>query len=270
MPGLDGIGIDSAIAAEADRVAAQDEVGQADFLKLLVAQLENQDPLNPQDSAAFAAQLAQFSSVEQLVAIRAGIDDLALRLTGGSDSNGGIASIDPTSLVGRDVVVFGSQIEVDEAQTPIRVPIRLIEDATTASVRIYDADGVLRHQESIVPLDANERPTSLRPGDHEYIFDPSSQNLPAGVYAIEFTATGTADQDVTILPLVEGLVTGAILTGEPAIRMGSRIFSIEDILEVKLPRPTANGAGTSSGETTSSRVGGAQTVLAEPFGRTPS
>lgn len=39
------------------------------FLKLLVAQLKNQDPLNPQDGAAFVAQLAQFNSLEQLISI---------------------------------------------------------------------------------------------------------------------------------------------------------------------------------------------------------
>lgn len=42
---------------------------QETFLKLLVAQLKNQDPLNPQDGAAFVAQLAQFNSVEQLISI---------------------------------------------------------------------------------------------------------------------------------------------------------------------------------------------------------
>jgi len=259
MPGLEGIGIDTAIAAEAERVAAQEEVGQADFLKLLVAQLENQDPLNPQDSAAFAAQLAQFSSVEQLVAIRSGIDELAVLLSGESSESEQAANIDPTNLVGREVVVFGSQIEVDDLQTPIRLPLRMIEDAVEATVRIYDTEGVLRHEASILPLDANGRPISLRPGDHDYLFDPSDRNLPPGVYAIEFTATGAAGQDVTILPMVEGLVTGAILTGEPSIRLGSRIFSVEDILEVRLS--TQAGVGTGGTNMSGLPTGGGQTVV---------
>ncbi len=44
-------------------------VTQADFMQLLVAQLQNQDPLNPLDSANFSAQLAQFSSLQQLTEI---------------------------------------------------------------------------------------------------------------------------------------------------------------------------------------------------------
>jgi flagellar basal-body rod modification protein FlgD len=47
----------------------KDEVGKDDFLKLLVAQIRNQDPLNPADGVQFLAQLAQFSQLEQLINI---------------------------------------------------------------------------------------------------------------------------------------------------------------------------------------------------------
>lgn len=46
------------------------------FMTLLVAQLKNQDPLEPQDGAAFVAQLAQFNSLDQLVGIRQSIEQL--------------------------------------------------------------------------------------------------------------------------------------------------------------------------------------------------
>lgn len=47
-----------------------------EFLKLLVTQLQNQDPLQPQDGTEFVAQLAQFSSLEQLMGINQGLQDL--------------------------------------------------------------------------------------------------------------------------------------------------------------------------------------------------
>ncbi len=51
------------------------------FMTLLVAQLKNQDPLAPQDGTAFVAQLAQFNSLDQLMAIRSSIDDLNSKLS---------------------------------------------------------------------------------------------------------------------------------------------------------------------------------------------
>jgi flagellar basal-body rod modification protein FlgD len=53
------------------------------FMKLLVAQLKNQDPLDPQDSSAFVAQLAQFNSLDQLTQIR----DLLEQMLSGAGSN---------------------------------------------------------------------------------------------------------------------------------------------------------------------------------------
>lgn len=61
-------------AAAAPTLASQ--TGEDTFLKLLVEQLKNQDPLNPQDGAQFVAQLAQFNSVEQLIGINSKLDQL--------------------------------------------------------------------------------------------------------------------------------------------------------------------------------------------------
>ena len=51
-------------------------MGQETFLKLLVEQLKHQDPLSPQDSAQFVAQLAQFNSLEQLISINSRLGEL--------------------------------------------------------------------------------------------------------------------------------------------------------------------------------------------------
>jgi flagellar basal-body rod modification protein FlgD len=54
------------------------------FLKLLVAQIKNQDPLNPADGTQFLTQLAQFSQLEQLINIRGGIEDLNSQVSASS------------------------------------------------------------------------------------------------------------------------------------------------------------------------------------------
>ena len=56
--------------------ASDNLVNEQTFLKLLVAQLQNQDPLQPQDGSQFVAQLAQFSSLEQEVQMRTDLDSI--------------------------------------------------------------------------------------------------------------------------------------------------------------------------------------------------
>lgn len=57
--------------------SSPDDVNENQFLQLLVAQIQYQDPTNPTDSTTFVTQLAQFSSLEQLIAIRGDLDSQA-------------------------------------------------------------------------------------------------------------------------------------------------------------------------------------------------
>jgi flagellar basal-body rod modification protein FlgD len=82
----------SAVDSNTSTTTSQDSASQGldqtanteTFLKLLVAQLRNQDPLNPTDSTQFLTQLAQFSQLEQLINIRADIESLKTQLAAGS------------------------------------------------------------------------------------------------------------------------------------------------------------------------------------------
>src|SRR6056297_2956203 len=70
-------GISQALAGNAQSAAgANGELGKNEFLQLLVAQLQNQDPINPMEGTEFATQLAQFNSVEQLINMNSGIQNL--------------------------------------------------------------------------------------------------------------------------------------------------------------------------------------------------
>ena len=68
------------------------------FLQLLVSQLQNQDPLNPTDSTTFVTQLAQFSELEQVIAIRGDTDTLAGAATGSAAAaSSPTSATDPTA-----------------------------------------------------------------------------------------------------------------------------------------------------------------------------
>lgn len=70
----------AAAASQTNDTGTQNDLknlGKDEFLKLLVAQLQNQDPLSPLKNEAFVAQLATFSSLEQLISINKAVQELA-------------------------------------------------------------------------------------------------------------------------------------------------------------------------------------------------
>jgi len=71
------------------------------FLNLLVSQIQNQDPLNPTDSTQFVSQLAQFSELEQVIAIRSDTDTLANDATAAASTSAsaGNTSSSPSSAI---------------------------------------------------------------------------------------------------------------------------------------------------------------------------
>src|SRR5450755_2559568 len=81
-------------------------LGEQDFLKLLLAQLKNQDPLAPQDNTQFVAQLAQFSTLQATMGINTRLDTL-------STQNTGMANTENVNLVGKTATVKGSLVTDD-------------------------------------------------------------------------------------------------------------------------------------------------------------
>jgi len=72
--------------------AQQAQVTEQQFLQLLVAQLQNQDPLNPMDGTQFVTQLAQFSELEQMIGVNQGVQQLDTDFSGSSSSGTGGSS----------------------------------------------------------------------------------------------------------------------------------------------------------------------------------
>jgi flagellar basal-body rod modification protein FlgD len=92
---------------ESEKSKKEDALGRDTFLTMLVAQLQNQDPLNPMDGTDFSAQLAQFSQLEQLINLNESMENMAKAFSNNSEG-------DVVNLVGKQVTGNVDVMNVDE------------------------------------------------------------------------------------------------------------------------------------------------------------
>lgn len=111
------------------------ELGQSAFLELMITQMNNQDPLSPQDNTEFVAQLAQFSSVEGLERLNKNFQDF----TGTFMSN---QALQASSLVGRSVTVTSEYARLNPSDI-VAGSVELPAASSDLSVSIYNAAGGL-------------------------------------------------------------------------------------------------------------------------------
>lgn len=183
-----------------------DIMGKEDFLTLLVAQLQNQDPMNPDDPTEFTAQLAQFSSLEQLFNLNESMDELAVSQVQ-SDNLGTM------NLMGKEVVYADSSFNF--SGEPVNVGYQLDGSAASVTMYIQDEDGA-----SIATL----HPTDFSEGDHFLEWnglDSDGNVVPDGNYDIILQASSSGENStIAISPLVQSTVTGVEFntqSGEPVL-----------------------------------------------------
>lgn len=138
---MDQVSLDNTLSSlgpsSADKLAAvgqsAEELGQADFIELLVAQMNNQDPTKPLDPSQFMNQLAQFSTVNGIQELKGAFDSLASRLSSEQ-------SLQAASLVGRNVLVPGGQGLLTTGGS-ISGVIDLPQQSSELNLRIVNAAG---------------------------------------------------------------------------------------------------------------------------------
>ncbi|MFW2356971.1 flagellar hook assembly protein FlgD [Hydrogenophaga sp.] len=108
------------------------EASQDRFLKLLVAQLNNQDPMNPMDNAQMTTQMAQINTVS-------GIQELNATLKGMAAQFGSMQTLQGTSLIGREALVEGNKFGFDG--TVGKGAMRLEASASQVAVEVLGKNG---------------------------------------------------------------------------------------------------------------------------------
>ena len=163
---------------------AQNVLGKDDFLHLLTVQLRYQDPLNPMENTEFIAQMAQFSSLEQLQNM-----NQSLERNQGSEAELHTAFKNNlvTSLVGKSVEVPTQQVTYDGDSA--EVAYRLGDKAHSASLRILDARGQLVRE---LELDTTQAYGTVEWDGKSATGD----KVPKGAYLAVVAATGPGGSPV--------------------------------------------------------------------------
>lgn len=218
IPGLNPI---PSTNTEGTSLTAGASLGKNDFLKLLVAQLEHQDPLAPQEGQEFAAQLAQFSSLEQLTNINDNLKasqafDLAL-------SNSSMVN-----LIGKTVDAPGNSFQLGEGETET-LSFLVGEEAADVTVNVFDATGA-----NVTSLNIGASSAGIK----EFVWngkDPSGAQLPAGTYTFGITAQDSAGNFIETKTFAAGQVTDIIFEESEAFAIvnGQKI-NVNEISKVSL------------------------------------
>jgi flagellar basal-body rod modification protein FlgD len=175
-----------------DKTAKNDALGKDAFLKLLITQLQHQDPLNPLDDKEFIAQLAQFSSLEQMNNISEGINALVNK-TQAQDM------LNSVNYIGKEVVASGSSVsKFGEAVSPVFFTLN--GPASEVQVNVYDNNNNLIRSEKLAAMQA---------GEFQYLWDGRDYTgamADNGSYNVYFSAEGPKGEPVFVDTEVSGTI----------------------------------------------------------------
>lgn len=203
------------------------------FLRLLTTQLAHQDPLNPLDDKEFVAQLAQFSSLEQLSNISESMESF-------KESFARQETLNAVNFIGKEIRAEGRSISKD-GNSVSSFTYTLPDTAEKLHMNIFDSFGNIVRTISL---------PGRMPGEHEYVWDGrahSGNPLPDGVYSISMAAEGRHGEPLMVSTKTSGIVTGVINDGDQAVLrlQDGRRVNLKDVKEVVGTGATQGSALTS-------------------------
>jgi flagellar basal-body rod modification protein FlgD len=196
-------------------------MGEQDFLKLLVAQLKNQDPLAPQDNTQFVSQLAQFSSLQAAMGTNTRLDTI-------TSQNQGSANTAVISLIGKKATVKGSLVTAPGSGIAVPVGFTLAAATASTNVSIQDSTGKVVRTITIGAKNAGLVKTSWDGRDD------SGNVMPAGTYAISVQAKTQDGGAVSVTQETTGQVQSvAFDKGYPVLTLDNGMqVPVSDLIEV--------------------------------------
>ena len=174
-----------------------EESKEDQFMKLLIAQLKNQDPLQPQENGEFLSQLAQFETAAGAAELQESFDEFSSNMQSSS-------ALQASSLVGRSVFAPGGIAQLETGQNVVG-QVDLSASTTNLTLEITDAAGQLV---KTIPMGTQAS------GEVDFTWDGTDQDgnsLPSGGYLVQATAVVGSDtiaQDVLVSAKVDSVTIG--------------------------------------------------------------
>lgn len=196
------------------------KLGKDEFLKLLVAQLRNQDPVNPSRPEEFAAQLAQFSSLEQLVQVNS-------TLSAQAEANAAMAlalnNSAAVGVLGKTVLAAGDMVEITgEGSQSVTVGVE--GSGGMAKLTILDDEG--REVGSRVV-------GSIGGGRQEIHLGSAADGLPPGRYQYRVTVADADGAAVRVQTYTRAVVDGLRYGPQgPTLTSGKLEIPLADVVEI--------------------------------------
>ena len=206
-----------------DKVKKNTDMDKNDFLKLFVEQLKNQDPMNPMNNYEVAAQLAQYSSLEQLVNLNGSFENFMKQ----SAQNAYFQGI---NLIGKNVEYVGDKFTFDPAQNDnVKIKFKLNEPSRKVNVNIYDENG--NFVRNIILDDAESGENSVEWDG----FNNNGNKAPKGLYKYDIVAYNDDGEEVSYTPYGNGIISNISYDKENAatnLMVNGETIDISDIVNV--------------------------------------
>lgn len=187
-------GISALLSGQSNRIEEkEDPLGRDAFLTMLVAQLKHQDPLNPMEGADFSAQLAQFSTLEQMFKVNANLEDIETALGPDTDQN-------PLDFIGKEVTCENSSLRLENGQST--GGYYTIEEKANILINVYDNLGIKVAQILGGQKEAGTHAVQWN-GTDDY-----GDMMPDGSYSYEVLAVNESYGQVPVQTTLSGMVTG--------------------------------------------------------------
>jgi flagellar basal-body rod modification protein FlgD len=217
------IGSATGSTTAATEALSSDVLGKEAFLELLIAQLKNQDPLEPLDDQEFISQMTQFSSLEQLQNMN---DTLSQNVQWDMLMSQTINNTMAASLIGREVTAGTPSFAIGEGETP---PITFETDAfaVNGTITIYDAAGDKVRVIAVSNLQAGENSVSWNGKDD------NGSDLADGTYTYEIDLYGTDGASVSADSYITGTVTAVkYIEGKAYLEIDGALVPLSDVRKI--------------------------------------